>query len=116
MYFVRNCLWIGGVAIIIALPPTPSWVFRLRWSGIPLSALAIISIIIPYTKGGTQYFPPPFSLPIMFAMTASTNLRTNKIAEVEYDGPTQPPAKHVVFIVDESRAGRCAGDQRTAHP
>ena len=105
MYFARNCLWIVGVAIIMALPPPSSWVLRLRWSGMPLSALATISIIIPYTKGGTQYFPTPFSLPIMFAMTASTNLRTNTLAEVKYNGPIKPPAKHIVFIVDESVRG-----------
>jgi glucan phosphoethanolaminetransferase (alkaline phosphatase superfamily) len=105
MHFVRNCLWVVGVAIIVALPPPSSQMLRLRWSGVPLSAFAAISIIIPYTKGGTQYFPLPFSLPIMFAMAASTNLPTNTIAEVQYEGPIKPPAKHIVFIVDESVRG-----------
>src|SRR5262249_8252404 len=67
-----------------------------------LSALAAISIIIPYTKGGTQYFPLPFSLPIMFATAASTNVQINTVAEFEHVGPIRPLAKHIVFIVDES--------------
>jgi glucan phosphoethanolaminetransferase (alkaline phosphatase superfamily) len=104
MYFMRDCLWVVGVGIILALPPRPR-ALNLRWSAIPLCALAIISIIVPYTKGGTQYFPPPFSLPIMFAMAASTNLQTNTLAEVEYHGPIKPLARHIVFIVDESVRG-----------
>jgi glucan phosphoethanolaminetransferase (alkaline phosphatase superfamily) len=104
MYFIRDCLWVFGVGIILALPPT-RWALRPRWSAIPLCAFAIVSIIIPYTKGGTQYFPTPFSLPIMFAMAASTNLQINTVAEVKYDGPINPIAKHIVFIVDESVRG-----------
>jgi glucan phosphoethanolaminetransferase (alkaline phosphatase superfamily) len=41
----------------------------------------------------------------MFAMAASTNLQTNTLAEVEYDSPIKPLAKHIVFIVDESVRG-----------
>jgi glucan phosphoethanolaminetransferase (alkaline phosphatase superfamily) len=104
MYFIRDCLWVFGLGIILALPPAPK-ALKLRWSAIPLCALASISIIIPYTKGGTQYFPSPFSLPIMFAMAASTNSQTNTLAEVEYDGPIKPLAQHIVFIVDESVRG-----------
>jgi glucan phosphoethanolaminetransferase (alkaline phosphatase superfamily) len=104
MYFVRNCLWVIGLGIILALPPKP-WALRPGWSAIPLCALAAISIIIPYTKGGTQYFPTAFSLPIMLAMAESTNLQINSLAEVNYDGPIKPLAKHIVFIMDESVRG-----------
>jgi glucan phosphoethanolaminetransferase (alkaline phosphatase superfamily) len=105
MYFMHNCLWVFGIGVILALPPTRSWALNLRWSIIPLSSLTIISIIIPYTKGGTQYFPTPFSLPVMFAMSASANSMTNTLAEVEYNGPIKPLAKHIIFIVDESVRG-----------
>src|SRR5262249_13006273 len=35
MYFIRDCLWVFGVGIILALPPTPRAALKLRWSAIP---------------------------------------------------------------------------------
>src|SRR5262249_15650584 len=67
-YFGRNYWWIVGAGILMALPPAHNWSLRLRWSSVPLSALALVSSVILYTKAGTQEFPPTFAFPVMFEM------------------------------------------------
>jgi len=106
-YFVRNYWWIVGAGIVMALPPAHNWSLRLRWSSVPLSALALVSSVILYTKAGTQEFPPTFAFPVMFEMAATTNSSMGSIgpAEVEYDYPIKPLARHIVVIIDESVRG-----------
>jgi glucan phosphoethanolaminetransferase (alkaline phosphatase superfamily) len=114
-HFARDCLWVIGAGIILALAPARDWALRLRWSGVPLSALALVSLVILYTKGGTQEFPPPFALPVMFGITATASPVTaatrerDSPAEVQYYHPIKPLAKHIVLIVDESVRGDAIG-------
>jgi glucan phosphoethanolaminetransferase (alkaline phosphatase superfamily) len=106
-YFFRNYFWVVAAGIVMLLPPARNWGLRLRWSGVPLSILALISTVILYTKGGTQAFPPTFALPVMLEMVATTHNFMGSIApaNVDYSGPINPLAKHIVFIVDESVRG-----------
>jgi glucan phosphoethanolaminetransferase (alkaline phosphatase superfamily) len=107
-YFVRDYLWVIGVGIILGLTPVRTWSLKLRWSAVPICALALTSIVIPYTKGGTQAFAPPFTLPVMLGMVATATVPEfagNLSAKIEYENPIRPLAKHVVFIVDESVRG-----------
>src|SRR5262249_747648 len=71
---------------------------------------------ILYTKGGTQEFPIPFALPVMFGITATADAQiavttevTNVPTEVTYDRPIRPFVKHIVFVVDESVRGDVIG-------
>jgi lipid A ethanolaminephosphotransferase len=107
-HFGGACLWVIGAGVILGLAPARSWALKLRWSSVPLFALGAISGVIPYTKGGTQDFPPAFALPAMFGFVAATTEFVN-IADVEYEGPIKPLATHIVFIVDESIRGDVMG-------
>jgi len=90
----------------MAFPPARNCSLSLRWSGIPLSALTLVSSVIPYTKGATQEFPPTFALPVMFEMVATTPMGSiEPAAVVEYGYTIRPFAKHIVVIVDESVRG-----------
>jgi glucan phosphoethanolaminetransferase (alkaline phosphatase superfamily) len=115
IHFARDCLWVFGVGIILALEPARNWALKLRWSAVPLSALVLVSYVIFHSKGGTQEFPPPFALPIMFGITATASPviaaaeEIDSPGEVQYDRPIEPLAKHIVLIVDESVRGDAMG-------
>src|SRR5262245_5921585 len=104
--FFRSCWWVVGAGILMAFPPARDCSLRLRWSGIPVSALTLVSSVIPYTKGATQEFPHTFALPVMFEMVATTPMGSIvPAAEVQYGYTIRPFAKHIVVVVDESVRG-----------
>src|SRR5262245_55761620 len=107
-YLARDCVWVIVVGIILGLAPARAWSLKLRWSAVPICALAFTSVVIPYTKGGTQAFAPPFTLPVMLGMVATATapeFAGNLSAKIEHENPIRPLAKHIVFIVDESVRG-----------
>jgi peptidoglycan/LPS O-acetylase OafA/YrhL len=116
-YLVHDCFWAFGAGIVLALPPRRNFALKLRWSSIPITAFAVITVITLYT--GTQNFPPPFSIPAEFVMATGANSVITSAANVEYDGPIIPLAKKdgpiiplakkIVLIVDEG--GRLGNQQ-----
>jgi glucan phosphoethanolaminetransferase (alkaline phosphatase superfamily) len=115
-YFGRDCLWVVAAGVVLGLRPARNWALGLRWSGVPLCALVVIFVIIPYTRGSTNEFPPPFSVPVMFGIVAASSdiftpaeSEPNERSVVKYDGPISPIARHVVLIVDESVRGDAIG-------
>lgn len=104
-YFMRSCLWVIALGLILALPPVRQWSLRLRYGLVPLLAGVFVATITVRSKGDIQEFPPPFSLPVALAIVSTIQNAQDPALPIEYGGTITPRIKHIVFVIDESVRG-----------
>jgi lipid A ethanolaminephosphotransferase len=106
---IRNCASVAILGIVLCAPP----VRRFSVSGIfgllPIASGILVTGVIMYTKGGTQWFPIPFGTFSNAATVLASALNDSRDAvidhEVKINGSINPIFDKIVMIMDESVRG-----------
>ena len=103
------------LGLVLALPPPGRWALAPRFAIAPIGALVGVAALMVATNGRIETFPPSYSAAVMWALTQipSDHAKVAR-APVEYSLPTEPLARKIIMVVDESVRGDYLG-LNTAH-